>query len=368
VTELLRKRTDRGDNRYEMLTGDLSTMSLADVLQWADSIRASGVLTIARPSGPLWMQIANRHVVACVQPENRGVVPHNLPATVDRSKLELGLPALALEMLYDQFLVADDDFRFEPARAPAGPSVGLEIALQEVVMIGMQYLDEWHEVRGLYPNGHARIRRMESQQQAESFSATQQALLAVAELEMTINDARLCLGISQPALLRNVDTLRRLGCVLVDGAPEVADVTEQFVHKTMVLVREKQFDEAAHVFAALLSTDPDSRRIRELLRMVEREHIVSLYNEVPARAIVRKHRRLHTLENRLTRSDREVVERINDRRDIATLVLASPLREVETLKCLRKLHRMEAVELLLPKESLMPGHRSSGRPSRPISR
>jgi hypothetical protein len=342
-----------------MLTGDLSTMSLADVLQWADSIRAHGVLTIARPSGPLWMQIADRHVIAAVRPENRGVLPHNLAASVDRSKLELGLQALALEMLYDQFLVADDDFRFESGRTPAEPGVALEIPLQEVVMIGMQYLDEWIEVRGLYPNGHARVRRMETPQ-AESFSATQQALLAVAELEMTINDARLCLGLSQPALLRNVDTLRRLGCVLVDGAPEVADVTEQFVHKTMVLVREKQFDEAAHVFAALLSTDPDSRRMRELLRMVEREHITDLYNEVPARAIVRKHRRLATLENRLTRSDREVVERNNDRRDIATLVLASPLREVETLKCIRKLHRMEAVELLLPKESLMPGNR---RPS-----
>jgi hypothetical protein len=342
-----------------MLTGDLSTMSLADVLQWADSTRARGMLTIARPSGAVWMQIADRCVIGCVRSSARGVVPQRLAGTSERAKLELDVQALALEMLYDQFLVPDDEFRFELGREPAEAGVALDISLQEVVMTGMQYVDEWAEVRSLYASGHARIRRMEAKT-PESLSATQQALLVIAELELTLNDARLCLGISQPALLRNVDTLRRLGCVLVDGAPEVADLTEQFVHKTLLLVREKQFDEAAHVFAALLSTDPGSHRIRELLRMVEREHVADLYTEVPAHAIVRRRPRLSGVESRLTRSDREVVERINDRRDIATLVLASPLREVETLKCVRKLHRMEAIELLLPKESLMPGKAAPG--------
>jgi hypothetical protein len=355
----LRARARCGDNPQDMLSGDLSTMSLADVLQWADGTRARGLLTIARPSGALWMQVADRCVIGCARPGARGVAPQRLPASAERAQFELDEQALALEMLYDQFLVADDAFRFELGREPGEAGVPLDVSLQEVVMTGMQYLDEWAEVRSLYPNGHARIRRTE-QPRAESLSHAQQALLAAAELEMTLSEARLCLGISQPSLLRNVDKLRRLGCVLVDGAPEVADLTEQFVHKTLMLVRERQFDEAAHVFAALLSTDPGDRRIRELLRTVEREHIADLYGEIPARAIVRKKKRIAALESRLTRADREVVERINDRRDVATLVLSSPLREVETLKCLRKLHRVEAIELLLPKESLVPGKAAQG--------
>jgi hypothetical protein len=336
-----------------MLTGDLSTMSLADILQWADSSRGHGVLTLARPSGAVFMHLSDRHVIACSRPATHGVLPQHLAASIARADLELDARTLALEMLHDQFLVADDEFRFEPGQKPAQAGVALEVSMQELVMTGMQYLDEWSEVRDLYPSGHARIRRIEAPE-PKSLSATQRVLLLIAELELTINEARLCLGISQPALLRNVEKLRRLGCVLVDGAPEVADVTEQFVHKTMLLLREKQFDEAAHVFAALLSTDPGSHRIRELLRMVEREHVADLYGEVPARAIVRRRKRLASLETRLTRGDREIVERINDRYDVATLVLASPLREVETLKCLRKLQRMEAVELLLPSESLPP--------------
>jgi hypothetical protein len=334
-----------------MISSDLHTMGLADVLQWCDGTRANGVLTINRPSGAIWIQLSDRQVVFCVRPEARGVVMDHLGGVIAPERLELDLQSLAFEMLCDQFLDPNDSFRFDPGALPVGDRVALDLAVQELVMTGMQYLDEWTDVRNLYPSGLARMRRIEGPE-PRALSRPQQALLALAEHDTTLNDARLCLGVSQPALLRNVDVLRRLGCVQVDGTPEGADLTEQLVRKTLQLVREKQFDEASHVFGALLSSEPGSNRIRELLRMVEREHVADLYLAVPARALVRKRSRLQALEPRLSRADREVVELINDRWDVASLVLASPLREVETLKTLRKLHRMEGIELLLPRESI----------------
>jgi hypothetical protein len=334
-----------------MISSDLSTMGLCDVLQWVDGTRVSGVLTIQRPSGAVWIQLSERQVVSCVRPEARGVVLDHLTGAIDRARLELDATALAFEMLCDQFLDANDSFRFEPGAVPAEPGVMLDLAVQELVMTGMQYVDEWTEVRDLYPSGSARMRRVEGPEPRE-LTKPQLALLALAEHETALHDARLCLGLSQPAMLRNVDVLRKIGCVHVDGTPEGADLTEQLVRKTMQLVRQKQFDEASHVFGALLSSEPGSNRIRELLRMVEREHVADLYLTVPARALVRRRSRLRALEPRLSRGDREVVELINDRWDVASLVLASPLREVETLKALRKLHRMEGIELLLPRESI----------------
>ncbi|HKU44103.1 MAG TPA: hypothetical protein VJR89_38345, partial [Polyangiales bacterium] len=227
------------------------------------------------------------------------------------------------------------------------PVVTLDLSLQELVMTGMQSLDEWPRVREMYPNGRARMRRVEGPYPG-SLSPTQVALLELASLEVTLDTARLCLGISQPALLRNVDLLRRLECVRVEGAPDAGDLTEQIVFKTMPLLLEKQFDEAAHVFGALLATAPGSPRIRELLRRVEREHITDLYESVPADAVVRKRPRLALAEIWLTRTDREVVDRINDRWDVATLVLTCPMREVDTLKALRKLKQLEAIELVVP--------------------
>jgi Domain of unknown function (DUF4388) len=325
-----------------MLSGDLRTLPLADFLQWADSSRTRGLLTIARPSGTVWMHIVDRAVVACVEPLSQSTMLPNLGGDV-----ELEARAVATEMLFDQFLDFDDRFRFEPDTLPRETGIELDLALQELVMNGMQSLDEWPRVREMYPNGRARMRRADAPA-PRSLSATQVALLNLAQLEVSLDTARLCLGISQPALLRNVDLLRRLECARVEGTPDVGDLTEQIVFKTMPLLEQKQFDEAAHVFAALLATAPGSQRIRELLRRVEREHIADLYGTVLAHAVVRKRPRLALAEIWLTNTEREVSERINDRWDVATLVLTCPMREVDTLKALRKLMQLEAIELIVP--------------------
>ena len=329
-----------------MVSGDLRTMPLADLLQWADSTRTRGLLTILRPSGPVWMALADRAVIECVKPAGGCTQPDQLIPDIG-DDVALDEHGLATETLIDQFLDAEDRFRFEPDASAPEPGVTLDLALQELVMLGMQGVDDWPRVRETYPSGRARMSRVVGTA-LQSLSPAQTALLTLSGLEVTLDTARLSLGLSQPALLRNVELLRRLDCVRIEGAPEAADLTEQIVHKAMPLLREKQFDEAAHVFAALLATAPGSARIREFLRRVEREQIADLYQTVPAEAVVRKRPRLALAEIWLTNADRLVVDRINDRWDVATLVLTCPMREVDTLKSLRKLQQLEAVELLLP--------------------
>ena len=48
---------------------------------------------------------------------------------------------------------------------------------------------------------------------------------------------------------------------------------------------------------------------------------------------------------RLSSTDREVAGRINGNWDVASIALASPLREVETLKAIRKLRRLGLIDL-----------------------
>ena len=326
-----------------MLAGDLRTMPLADLLQWADSSRAQGLFSITRPSGSVWMHVMDRTVVACGRPLSQATLPGQLFPDIG-GDVALDERAVATEMLFDQFLDSDDTFRFEPGALPPEQGVPLDLSLQELVMTGMQWLDEWPRVREIYPNGRARMRRTPGAT-PHALTETQAALFGLAQLEVSLDTARLCLGISQPALLRNVELLRRLDYVHIDGAPEASDLTEQIVVKTLPLLAEKQFDEAAHVFAALLATAPGSQRIRELLRRVEREQIADLYESVPAEAVVHKRPRIALAELWLSRAERDVVERINDRWDVATLVLTCPMREIDTLKALRKLVQLEAIEL-----------------------
>jgi hypothetical protein len=344
-----------------MLSGDLSTMSLADVLQWADGSRASGLLTIHRPAGPIWLQIADRQVTECAPAASRGVAAEYLAITSGDEPC-FDEQARAIEMLYDQLLDAEDRFVFAPRAHSPQPGVVIDMTIQELVMTGMQYVDEWPFVRDLYPNGNVRMRRVDAPE-PPSLAAAQAALLRLAALEPTLDELRLHVGLSLPALLRHVDLLRRLGCVAVGGAPPEIDSNEQLMRNALLLVRERQFDEASHVLATLLASAPGSPRVRELLRGVERRHIEHLHVSLPSRAVVRKRPRIDRVQRWLTRTDREVVERINDQWDVGAIVLSCTMREVETLKSLSKLQRLEAIELVLPSDRPPPPREVERPPS-----
>ncbi len=49
---------------------------------------------------------------------------------------------------------------------------------------------------------------------------------------------------------------------------------------------------------------------------------------------------------RLTFTDREVAARVNGSWDVASIALSCPLREVETLKSIRKLVRLGLIDLI----------------------
>ena len=137
--------------------------------------------------------------------------------------------------------------------------------------------------------------------------------------------------------------LRRL------GTPAGGDLFSKLVGQAIILLRERQFDEAAHVFSALLAADPSAVQVKQLFREAETKQIESLYQDLPPSAVVVPLESGTGDRNRLTASDCQVLDRVNGRWDVSVLVLASPLREVETLKSLRKLLNLRFIKLRVPK-------------------
>ena len=90
---------------------------------------------------------------------------------------------------------------------------------------------------------------------------------------------------------------------------------------------------------------PTAVQVKQLFREAESKHVEALYDALPPSAVVVLRDSEAANNLRLTRSDREVLDRINGRWDVSVLVLASPLREVETLKSLRKLVNLRVIEL-----------------------
>jgi hypothetical protein len=210
-------------------------------------------------------------------------------------------------------------------------------------MESMRLLDEWPRLDRAYPEDSMRP-AVTTPEAPSELTVVQEAVLRSVRRNQTLAETRMTLGLSRPALLRRLDELRVLGYVTVDGAPSAGDLSGRLVSQAQKLMKEKQFDEAAHVFGALLSSDPTALPVRALLREAEREHVLWLYDEIPAHSVPKLVRK--DLDRRtLTHADRELLDRINGVWDVAVLVLSSPLREVETLKTLRKLCRLRAIEL-----------------------
>jgi hypothetical protein len=69
-------------------------------------------------------------------------------------------------------------------------------------------------------------------------------------------------------------------------APLAEDPVADMLESGAVLLRERQFEAAGLVFAALLQSDPADRRVREFARMVDREHAAELYRELPPTAVL----------------------------------------------------------------------------------
>ena len=88
-----------------------------------------------------------------------------------------------------------------------------------------------------------------------------------------------------------------------------------------------------------------------LLREAEREQVAALYEELSPMAVPvllggAGVARLARRAGGSASTDREVAGRVNGRWDVASIALACPLREVETLKALRKLVRLGLLDLI----------------------
>lgn len=313
-----------------MLSGDLSTMSLADVLQWIDNQRTRALLRLLRPDGTSsWLLADERMIVSASAPMARGkLATDGTPAAPGA-----GLRALAREYLLDSFLTPEGKFDLREAAAEPSPGVPIDMPVQFLVMEGLRHLDEWPRLLATYPSDSARLAATDVE--PERLGAVAAAVHQLALEAPALGEARLVLGLSRPALLRCVDELRTRGLVEVEGIPHGPDVEATMLDQAQVLLRERQYAEAAHVFRSILATNPTDARARRLLVDVERLEIEAAYERFSPTDVVS----LSTLADfrAALGTEQAVLDCLTRPRSVAVLVLVSPLRELETLGALKRL-------------------------------
>jgi DNA-binding Lrp family transcriptional regulator len=331
-----------------MLQGDLATFSLADLFQWLDQSRRAGVVDIDTGEGaPFWAQVRERRIVACARPPGEPAGLGSLAGWQHSEAPEALWPEACADRIVDLFLGASQG-RFTLADDVAGfeDGVPLDLGLTQMTLEGLRRLDEWPQLDRRYPSESALLC---ADSHARPRTPGQRALLEAARRRTTIAEARLALALSRPAVLRRIEALRELGLAHVEGVATQPDPISRLIDQAQALVVERQFDEAAIVFRSLLAADPSDRRVRNLLHEAEREQVAALYEELSPVAVpilLADAGSLHAAAGRrLASADKEVASRVNGRWDVAGIALSSPLREVETLKALRKLVRLGLVGL-----------------------
>ena len=342
--------------------GDLSSYPLPDLLQWLDASKKSGALSLSWEADQRKVFLLNGQIIAASAPglwerlsrvvEQTGEARGDQVLAALKRAESLGVAIdSAIRQIAEEELVgslvdltpANGRFHWsEDSDRGDDEWISLELPLRHVLFETMRRMDEVMDVERALPHEQLVLRGGVGARPAH---ALQRAILGVVEASdgVTLSRIRLSLGLARSVVTRAVfDMLRTGRAVVIGAAPIDADPIADMLEKGAILVRERQFDAAALIFASLLQSDPGDRRVREFARMVEREHVAALYRELPplARFEVTDS---STILSGLRPEERSIVRQFQTGWDLSAVILASTQRELETLKSVMRLIRMGAL-------------------------
>jgi len=339
--------------------GDLSSYPLPDLLQWIDSSKNSGALTLTWDAGSRRLYVLGGQVIAVAAPGLRELIARVVELTGDapgdkvhallkRANLSgSGFEGAVREITEEEtigslvdLIAAQGRFHWtEDSDRGEDEWIAVELPLRHVLFETLRRLDEVGDVDRALPHEQLVLRASPGARARHALHRAVAGVIGVKD-DVTLSRVRLALGLPRSIVARSVfDMLRAGRAVVVGAAPVEADPIAEMLEKGAVLVRERQFDAAALIFASLLQSDPGDRRVREFARMVEREHVASLYRDYPpvTRFAVSSDPQALTP---LRPEERTLVKWFDTGCDLSTVVLASTQRELDTLKAVARLVRM----------------------------
>lgn len=346
--------------------GDLSSYPLPDLLQWLDASRKTGALQLTWDNGSRRLFVLSGQVVATATPglwerlarvldHGREASGHEVMTALRTSQQPLDAAvALSLRQLAEEELVAalgditqtpGGQFHWteDPDRGE-DEWVNIELSLRAMLFESLRRLDEAADVERVLSQDSLMARALPGPPAKHSLH---RVILSLASADGGVSLGRLWLqlGLSKSVVMRNVFELLRGGRLVVEGAALLeTDPVAEMLEKGAMLLRERQFDAASLVFSTLLQSDPSDRRVRAFARMAEREHAAALYRDLPPVSMFVIEGAAQTF-SQLRPEERRIVEQLQSGWDVSAVVLASGLREIDTLKALQKLVRMGLARL-----------------------
>jgi hypothetical protein len=369
------------------LFGTFDTMQLSDVAQWIAEAKQTGTLiitveaeetclvfrdgdiTAVGAGGPLRMDVgqillARRAVdeaqlaaAAAAAGRTRSaaevLVEHG---AVTQARVDEVTREHAFTAVLDLFFHEEGSFHFSCA-VEAGPislddtpltyKLAPPINTKKLALEAMRRLDDWGRIRAVLPSNLTVVYARDGESASDVWRVLHDfgGPIAVGDLCLRLRRSRF-------TVYKELFDLHAVGLVGVDPMALVIDAISGqgpvavLTDNARTLIDEEQFDEAREVLSTALSLEPENREARDLVKRLRRAQLSYLYEQIPPHRVpvlAVPQGKLGALK--LTPKENYLVSRLDGKWDVATLVVATPLGELETLRMLKKLLHAQIARL-----------------------
>ena len=374
------------------LSGTLSTMPLADLLQWVHSTRRTGILFVETLDFTTTLYLKDGRVISSSSTDPKCYLGQFLLAHTrvteedlrkaferqERTKVYLGkniyvktllgkilledgilkqeeiTRALQLkteETIYGLFLCSEGSFRLLDNELPPEELVPISLDVLEVLNRGIHRVEAWKNIRAVIPSNRAifRVRpdHIPASIKLGEFESKvllllsegrslQDVIFALHSTEFAINEVALkCM---RGGYLEVDHEEPQSGPRLVPGEP-FPEPPDSLVEKGRQLFDQRCYADTVVAARQALKSDPMHPEARRLLEQSERELTDSFYARVCSPIDVPHLKApLESIDlAKISAEERFLIERVNGTWSIGAIVKLSPLKEVDALLIFKKL-------------------------------
>lgn len=357
-------------------------MDLAELLQWVTLGRKTGILTFVRNKTKNHIYLRDGQIISSksneptkelghflffqgkvtetqlkraleLQQQNRAILGKVLvqEGFVTQAEVEKALVSRTEEVIYDLFLWDDGYFHFSPNGYNIEELILINLDINGILFEGVRRKDEWVRIRKVFRSNDVVLAlKQEADLKGLSLTPVQKKLLFLATMGKSISEMVLELhGSDFPVnyeLLQlyeqNVLEIRE-----IPQEPEPEEDTAQLFSKGLGLMQQHLYSEAISVFQEIQRREPQNAWADQQIELAEQAICQELYKtSLPSHKVPYFLVPEETLARyNLTHEEGFLASRINGTWDLKSIVMLSPLREIEILQIVDKLLKMGLIAL-----------------------
>jgi len=273
---------------------------------------------------------------------------------LDAKTLQTALREKTEEVIYSLFEWQQGTFHFQPCDPPSGAKlVPLNLQVEEVLWRGAERQSEIARIRKVFPDANLVPRLLREPPGALLKKPLARRIYEATDGRRSFAEIQLAVHGSEYQVGRQLFELFSQGCLVVmepERAAQVEEDPKRSLEQGDAMFREGRFEDALRVYRAALDAGSERPDLQKLVQGTERLLLDQIYrDELPRNAVLQKvWDTEQILVGGFTPEEYFLIDQVNARWNVTSLVRLSPLREVDGLLVLRDLVRRRVLKIVEP--------------------